>query len=133
QRTAVLPAGLALKPPRMADGVLDCVEQAIAHGRCMTAEYRSKGSTAPRSMHIHPLGLLSRGPVMYLVCTLFDYGDVRQLALHRLSDPVAMPEPSRTPEGFDFQEYVREIAPAYLPRGTIRLVARIDAPAAEHL
>ena len=25
---------------------------------------------------------------MYLVCTLFDYEDVRQLALHRVSDPV---------------------------------------------
>lgn len=53
-------------------------------------------------MTIHPLGLLACGPVVYLVCTLFDYGDVRQLALHRMHAPVETDARSREPERFDF-------------------------------
>lgn len=133
QRTAVLPTGLSLRPPALAQGVMDCVEQAIARQRCIVAGYRAKGRREPREMRIHPLGLIAKGPVMYLVCTLFDYQDIRQLALHRLSDPVESTVPCKVPAGFDFQAYAREVAPGYLSRGQIRLVVRIDTPAAEHL
>ena len=133
QRTAVLPTGLSLRPPALAQGVMNCVEQAIARQRCIVAGYRAKGRHEPRKMHIHPLGLIARGPVMYLVCTLFDYQDIRQLALHRLNDPVETKDPCKVPPGFDFQTYARQVAPGYLSRGPIRLVVQIDAPAAEHL
>lgn len=133
QRTAVLPTGLSLRPPAIATGVMDCVEQAIARQRCIVAQYRSKGSREARKMRIHPLGLIARGPVMYLICTLFDYDDIRQLALHRLSEPLETTDPCEAPPGFDFQAYARGVAPGYRSRGPVRLVVRIDAPAAEHL
>src|SRR3546814_5727027 len=84
-------------------------------------------------MTIHPLGLLSRGPVVYLVCTLFDYGDVRQLALHRMDTATESAARSREPTRFDFEEYVRTEARRYGSGGKIRLVARFDAAAAEQL
>lgn len=133
QRTAVLPTGLSLRPPALARGVMDCVEQAIARQRCIVAGYRAKGRREPREMRIHPLGLIARGPVMYLVCTLFDYQDIRQLALHRLNDPMETEDPCKVPPAFDFQTYARQVAPGYLSRGRIRLAVQIDAPAAEHL
>ena len=133
RKTAVLPTGLALLPPRIPAGTLPRIESAVAHRRCLRANYRSKGSRKSREVVIHPLGLISRGPVMYLVCTLFDYEDVRQLALHRITDPVETGEPVKQPKGFDFRQYAEEAAPRYLSRGPIRLVARFDGPAAEHL
>lgn len=133
QRTAVLPAGLALQPPVIAAPLMACVEQAIAERRCLAARYRAKGSAESREMHIHPLGLVSRGAVLYLVCTLFDYEDVRLLAMHRLSDAGPTAEPVRQPPGFDFREYTTKVAPNYLSRGPIELVVRIEAPAADHL
>lgn len=133
KRTAVVPMGIAHIPPKLSTDVLMVVQSALAHRRCLSAEYRAKGSKQTKLMVIHPLGLLSRGPVLYLICTLFDYGDVRQLALHRLSDPLETDMPAREPAEFDFQQYVRTSARLFESSGKIRLIAHFDAPAAEHL
>src|SRR3546814_11691477 len=109
------------------------VQSSLAHRRCIQARYRAKGSKQAKALTIHPLGLLSRGPVVYLVCTLFDYGDVRQLALHRMEACEEMVTRSKEPAGFDFQDYVRTEARRYGSDGKILLVARFDAAAAEHL
>jgi predicted DNA-binding transcriptional regulator YafY len=95
--------------------------------------FHAKGSREALPRKIHPLGLLSRGPVLYLVCTLFDYEDVLQLALHRFSAPQETNEPARPPKDFDFQRYVNESASKYGSTGKIRLVAHFNAAAAEHL
>lgn len=133
RRTAVVPATLALLPPKMSPSVLATVQAALARKRCLEGLYRAKGSEKAKRMRIHPLGLLSRGPILYLVCTLFDYDDVRQLALHRLTDVVEMSEPRREPVGFDFPVYARTVGSQLNSRGRIRLVAWFDAAAAEHL
>ena len=133
KRTAVVPMGIAHIPPKLSADVLMVVQSALAHRRCIQAKYRAKGSRQAKEATIHPLGLLSRGPVVYLVCTLFDYGDVRQLALHRMDAPVETDVRSTEPAGFDFQEYVRTEARRYGSGGKIKLVARFDATAAEHL
>ncbi|MBO9717875.1 MAG: WYL domain-containing protein [Pseudoxanthomonas sp.] len=133
RQTAVLPTGLSLLPPRIPSSVLSCASSALARNRVIRADYRAKGSRNSREMLIHPLGLLARGPVLYLVCTLFDYEDVRQLALHRISNSVETGEPARLPKDFDFRRYASEVASRLLPKGPIHLVARFDGPAAEHL
>lgn len=132
RHTAVIPTALPLLPPKLSPTVLDHVHTALATRRCLSGQYRSKGSDSVREVTIHPLGLIVRGPVQYLVCTLFDYSDVRQLALHRLSDTKLLPAPSLVPENFDFPQYVAK-AVKYEPQGTIRLVVLFDAAAAEHL
>lgn len=132
RETAVTPATLALQPPAIAAGVMEDVQQALAHGRCLSGRYRSKGSDTARDVTIHPLGLMVRGPVHYLVATLFNYADPRQLALHRLSHTSVLPAPRKKHAGFDFQKYLAEAA-RYNAQGTIRLVAWFDEAAAEHL
>lgn len=133
KRTAVVPMGIAHIPPKLSADVLMAVQSALAHRHCLTAQYRTKGSRQAKAMTIHPLGLLSRGPVLYLVCTLFDYGDVRQLALHRMEKAIETGARSTEPTGFDFQEYVRTEARQYGSGGKIKLVAKFDAGAVEHL
>lgn len=132
KETAIIPVTLALQPPTIAAGVVEDVQQALAHGRCLSGRYRSKGSDTAREVTVHPLGLLVRGPVHYLVVTMFDYTDVRQLALHRLSHTAVLQTPRKKPAGFDFQKYLAE-AVRYNAQGSIRLVAWFDEAAAEHL
>lgn len=132
RRTAVVPSTLALLPPKLDAKTLTDVQHALARKCCLTANYRSKGSTVPKRLTIHPLGLLVRGAVQYLVCTLFDYDDVRQLALHRMTATKLAPEPRREPPGFDFIAYAAH-ASNFEANGTIRLVAWFDAAAGEHL
>jgi len=133
QRTAVIPNGLVMRAPPVAHAVLETVHQALAQEKCLVGTYRSKGSSTPKSMQIHPLGLLVRGQVQYLVCTLRNYPGVRHLALHRFADVMVLDAPRVSPAEFDFERYVRSTGSKYAARGTIRLVARFTVKAAEHL
>jgi len=133
RRTAILPTNMPLLPPKLDASVLDDVHAALALRRCLSGRYRSRGSSTTRELTIHPLGLIVRGSVQYLVCTLLDYQDVRQIALHRLSHTHLLETPRRQPAGFDFGKYVASAASKYWAQGKIRLVARFTAEAAGHL
>jgi predicted DNA-binding transcriptional regulator YafY len=132
RRTAVVPTSLALLPPAIDRHVLGDVHEALANRRQVFASYRSKGASESRDVTIHPLGLIVRGSVQYLVCTLFQYENVRQLALHRLSATRLSTSSAISPADFDFSTYAAE-ASKYESRGPVRLVARFTAGAAEHL
>lgn len=133
ERTAVVPMGIPHIPPKVAAEVLMTVQSALAHRRCLAARYRPKGSQEDKKYRIHPLGLLSRGPVLYLICTLFDYQDIVQLALHRMLSAEEMTDTASEPDDFDFKHHVRTEARSFGSEGRIRLVANFDARAAEHL
>lgn len=133
ERTAVVPMGIPHIPPKVSTDVLMTVQSALAHRRCISAQYRPKGARQDKAYRIHPLGLLSRGPVLYLICTLFDYQDAVQLALHRMTSAEELVDESREPDGFDFKHYVCTEARSYGSGGKIKLVANFDAKAAEHL
>lgn len=133
RRTAVIPATFPLLPPKLDMKVLESVQSALAQRCCLSARYRAKGNDTAKEAVIHPLGLLVRGPVQYLVCTMYDYTDVLRLPLHRLSHVVVLAEPAKQPAGFDFARYVAENAVRFNARGKIRLVAWFDEAAAEHL
>jgi hypothetical protein len=38
----------------------------------------------PVTYKINPLGIVTKEGMTYLVCTLWDYTDIRQLAVHRI-------------------------------------------------
>src|SRR3546814_4545476 len=86
RRTAVVPMSMALIPPKVDARVITAVETAMAHGHRLEGRSRSKGNKETKRLLINPIGLICRCPVLYLVCTLFDYEYVRQLALLRLTD-----------------------------------------------
>jgi predicted DNA-binding transcriptional regulator YafY len=132
-RTAVVPNAMSLLPPKIAADVLTGIEQAITRKRAVHATYRSKGSRTAKAITLHPLGLFSRGSVMYVVCLLFDYNDIRHLALHRLGKVDILELPRREPANFDFQTHVRTEGAALRSRGAIELKIRMEAAAAEHL
>lgn len=133
RHTAVLPTTMPVIAPLPKRSVVDDIHHALAVKRCITGVYRSKGNVEPKAMRIHPLGLLLRGPVQYLACTLREYKEVRHLALHRFISVEPSDEPCVPPEGFDFAQYVASTGSKYRPRGEILLVARFAGAAAEHL
>lgn len=132
RETAVLQTSLELLPPAVSTDVLEDVQMALAKGRCLSARYRAKGSPTAKTTVIHPLGLLIRGPVQYLVGTMFDYPDILRLPLHRLSHTEVLATSGKKPRDFDFKKYSSKAA-RYNSQGTIQLVARFDVDAAAHL
>lgn len=132
QRTVVVPSAMMLQAPALDDVVLHDVHEALARRRQLTAVYRSKGAREGRRSVLHPLGLIVRGQIHYLACTFDGFQDVRQLALHRLSETSVGVAMSMVPAQFDLSEYAGR-AGRYEAEGEVILVARFTGAAAEHL
>lgn len=134
-RVRVLGGGPPLKPPALADGVFATVQAALFERRCLDLVYRSRARDGER-MHyrVHPLALVFREPVTYLVATINDYDDPRHLALHRIQSATMTDEPVAEPDGgFDFEAYLAE-GPFEYPEGDdITLELRVQEGVAFHL
>jgi len=72
--------------------------------------------------------------VIYLVATLWDYQDIKQLTLHRMSEPELLDKQTTRVPGFDLKEYIAQGAFGYrLSEEPIRLKVRFFGAAAQHL
>ncbi len=93
--------------PAIDDAIQAELSQALLEGRQVKAHYRPATSDANKEYVLHPLGLVLRGSVLYLVATAFGYQDARTYALHRFEDVERLLDPVIVPEGFDLD---RELA-----------------------
>lgn len=106
KRIQVLPPGPQQQPPPVKPAVQEVVYAAVLKGQQLEIEYQSPDADKPRSLTLHPQGLVLRGGVVYLVATTWAYDDVRQYALHRIRKAESRKASVRVLEGFDFASYV---------------------------
>ncbi len=134
RKVKVIPAGLNFLPPEIDAAVLPVVYEALFTNQRFRARYQALQS-ASRGKHqdylINPLGLVVRGPVLYLVCTLFEYPQLRQLAVHRLHNAVLTEDPVKIPEGFDLARYIEQGEFDVSTGNRIRLRAVLDKRVAQ--
>ncbi len=133
QRVRMLPRHLHLQAPDTPTHVLDVAYQGLLLQRQIEAAYTSREREAPRALILHPLALVIRDSVHYLLATVFNFSDVRQLVLHRMSDARLLDDAAKEPPDFDLDEYIREGGFDYSRGQQIGLVARFDAGAAKSL
>lgn len=133
KRVAVVQPTQPLLSPKVNDKALAAVHAALAEERQIELRYRRRAAEKAMTYRVHPLGLVYRGVLGYLVCTVADYEDPRMFALHRIESAKALGGAARTPPGFDLQSYARSGAFGFMDNGPIKLVLRMEAPAAEHL
>lgn len=131
EKVATLPRGLPLKPASVKPAVLDAVYLALLEERAL--EIVRNDPDKPQV--IHPLGLVHRGPVIYLVCGFWDYPDVRQLALHRIQKAIVLEEARRVPAAFEgLDNYLASGEFSYrISDKPVRLKVRFYERAGEHL
>jgi len=134
-RVRVVPREMPLLAPEVDTTVARTVYHALLDGKRFTADYASRSSPSPepREYVVSPLGLVARGNLLYLVCTLWDYTDLRQLAMHRIRRATPTDIPIATPPGFDLDRYIREGEFHYPVGPEIKLEARFYRGAAIHL
>tara|TARA_B100000446_G_scaffold35559_1_gene31218 strand:- start:4331 stop:5314 length:984 start_codon:yes stop_codon:yes gene_type:complete len=93
--------GIQLQPAPIQQDVLERVYQAVLEEKALSVFYRDK-----KDQLIHPQAIVVRGPVTYVICTFWNYADLRQIALHRITR-VEEAEESYLPfEGFDLDKYI---------------------------
>jgi predicted DNA-binding transcriptional regulator YafY len=116
---------LPLLPPEIPEGVLEAVQSALLSDKQIEAEYLKPGEKKRNFWRLHPLGLVQRGSVAYLVATAFDYTDVRVYAVHRMQKVQITNEAVKRPKGFNLDGYVEEGALQFGERKKITLKAKI--------
>ncbi len=106
-KVRVLPRGQRLLVPDVDRDILNTVHQGLFFGRQIKISYRARNMPDAREYVVHPLGLVLRNGLLYLVVTFNQYQDIRQLLIHRIKQAALTDDPCSTPDGFDLDAIFR--------------------------
>ncbi len=121
-----IPNGKALIPVPIEHTVWQIVTDALLNHYALDVEYRSRSKNEHKTFTLHPLGIVARHSVSYLLATVNDYEDVRQFALHRIRKLEASEQPYRARPDFCVDHYISTGAFGYpLDEQSVQLKARI--------
>ena len=132
-KVRVIHRGPPLRLPKIPEAVLEAVTRGLLDGRKLDVAYgsREKGETV--SCELNTLGLVLKGGIVYLVCTFWQYTDIRQVVLHRLHHAEVLDAPAMVSEDFDLDRYIQEGEFSYPVGEPIHLEAMFRHGAAFHL
>ena len=127
-----VPPSLPMMPPVVDEDLLEMVQMALLNNEQIEVAYLAF-SNETKTLRLHPLGMVARGSVTYLIATAFDYSDVRLYALHRFQSAGRTYETAKRPKGFKLSRYVDEGALQFGNGKALKLVARVEEGLAKHL
>jgi predicted DNA-binding transcriptional regulator YafY len=104
----VLPRGPEQATPTIRPDVQSVIYDALLREKRARVSYRKNLAQTAKEYEINPLGLIVRDRVSYLICTIGDFSDLRQLALHRMQSAELLDAPATCPQGFDLDAYIRQ-------------------------
>ena len=107
---------------------------ALMQDRQLKLHYRKRDADAPTVYaSVHPLAVVQRGSVVYLVCMFDRYDDVRTIALHRVQQAEVLYESARRKAGFDIDRFIASGQFGVIAGDPIKLRAVFTRAAGEHL
>lgn len=119
--------------PKIDPKVLEEVQNCLLKDFALTCRYRSVGAEKPKELTLHPLGLVQRASVTYLIANAFDYTEPRAFALHRMSKVENTYEAAKRPKGFSLKQFIEDGGMGFGEARPITLVARISPMLAREL
>lgn len=133
KKVAIVPPNQPLIPPNYPEEIIEAVHSALLSEQQLEISYASREKGETKIYRIHPLGIVQRGAVTYLIATVSDYTDIRLFAVHRIQTAQILDTPIKAPEGFELQKYIRQGAFGFGESGEIKLVMRFSTAAGKHL
>ncbi len=107
EKVRILSRTQQLVPATIKESVVTVIYEALFKGQQFRGRYvRRDGDEV--EYDIHPLGLIFRESVVYLVATVWSYKDPRHLALHRFSHCDLLKDKVVPPQGFDLDRYLEK-------------------------
>jgi predicted DNA-binding transcriptional regulator YafY len=83
-KVLTLNEGFNLLPAKIKDGILPSIQSSLWEGKQVRAKYRSAYSKKLKTYLLHPVGLVYRGRVSYLICSFDNHlENYSYLPLHR--------------------------------------------------
>ena len=132
QKVRVLSRSQRLLPAEVNKNVMDTVYQGLLQEKQLSVSYQPRNSGQVEYI-VNPRGLVIRDQVIYLVATLWNYDDIKQLLLHRMSDAELLDKPIKKMD-FNLDDYIQrgEFDLVEQPK-EIRLRMRVNNEIIKHL
>ena len=108
-----IPNGKALIPASIDTSTWSIVTDSLLKGNAIDVSYLSRAKAEEKQFTLHPLGLVARQSVTYLLATVDEYKDIRHFALHRIKRCKISNALYRSQNDFDINEYIKEGAFGY--------------------
>lgn len=127
-----VPTSLQQHPPVIQSKHFEAVQQALIDERQIEVSY-APFQQNPKPLRLHPLSLVLRGQVPYLLATTFEYEDVLLYAVHRFESVEVTTQAIRVPEDYSVDA---QLAAGLLNFGAgdrIQLKARLSEELATYL
>ena len=85
------------------------IYQAVYEGKQIKSKYRKRGNKSADKRHMHPLGIVIKGSMHYLICMMEeDPNEARYLPLQRFEKVEILEEKTREPKDFDLDEFIHK-------------------------
>ncbi len=110
KRVRVIPESLRFKDPKIDSEIRQKIYRAIYEGFQITAMYRKRGEKNSESRHVHPLGIVVKGSITYVISMMDeDRKNVRYLPMHRFKDVMILDgKKIIEPKNFDLDDYLHK-------------------------
>lgn len=106
EKVAHVHASMPTQPPEIQPQVLETVQTALLKEVAVDVRYRSMQKPEPSQLRLHPLGLVQRAAITYLVATAEPYEQPRLFAMQRIEKAQPTTVNSQTPKGFSLRDYL---------------------------
>jgi len=133
KKVRVLSQGQELKQVRIDDDVQQQVYDGLLRNRKLMVNYKPRSEDYGKEYTLNPLGLVLKGGISYLLCTIKAYSDIRLLVLHRICKARVLDQPLSIPDGFDLDDYIESGEMGFKRKDEIRFKALFSKAAALHL
>jgi len=105
EKVRFVPPTLMFRPPSIRPKVMEIVQKALIEERQLEVRYAAFNEK-PRKLTLNPLSMVLRGPVPYLVATVYKYTDVCHFALHRMEQASISDNPPAIPPGYSIDAHI---------------------------
>ncbi|WP_438301597.1 helix-turn-helix transcriptional regulator [Pseudomonas sp. NMS19W] len=106
KRVRTLPNGKTLLPAQVSAHTWAQVSAGLLERKQLEVSYLSRSKGELKHFRLHPAGLVSRHSVSYLLASVDGYSDLRQFALHRISEAAVLDQAGHEHESFDVDAYI---------------------------
>jgi predicted DNA-binding transcriptional regulator YafY len=107
-KVRAVPPALQMRPAVISSEVLKELQEALMHGQQVEAEYRTLGADKTKTIQLNPLGLVSRGPSLYLIASSEAHDEPHMYAVHRFNQVCRTQTTAKRPKSFDLDVYIAE-------------------------
>lgn len=132
EKVHYVPTTLHFEPPVVRAQLLEQIQEALVSERQIEVRYASFNEHS-KDLRLHPLCLVQRGNVPYLLSTTFDYEDVRMYAVHRFELVTVLEDPVVVPQGFSVDAHLASGAMEFGSGKEITLKAKLSHSLAMYL